>query len=51
VLPVGAVVPERWENTSLTIVAALAPWQVSLLNCIAHLEDLPDDGPRGDSAA
>ena len=35
----GVTVPERWENTSLTILEAGAPWRVSLLNCIAHLED------------
>jgi hypothetical protein len=34
------VVPERWENTSLTIVECPAPWQVQLLNCVAHLDDL-----------
>jgi broad specificity phosphatase PhoE len=28
----------RWSNASLTIVAAEAPWQVSLLNCTAHLD-------------
>ena len=39
-LPDGAVVPERWENTSLTVVECPAPWRVRLLNCIAHLEDL-----------
>ena len=36
----GDVAPERWENTSLTIVECPAPWRVRLLNCIAHLEDL-----------
>jgi probable phosphoglycerate mutase len=36
----GDVVPERWENTSLTIVDCPAPWRVRLLNCVAHLEDL-----------
>jgi probable phosphoglycerate mutase len=36
----GDVVPERWENTSLTIVDDRAPWRVRLLNCIAHLDDL-----------
>jgi probable phosphoglycerate mutase len=40
VLPAGAVVPERWENTSVTIAAGPDPWRVSLLNCIAHLEGL-----------
>lgn len=40
VLPVSAVVPERWENTSLTIVEGPAPWRVSLLNCTIHLNGL-----------
>jgi broad specificity phosphatase PhoE len=38
-LGVGVTVPERWENTSLTILEGWTPWRVSLLNCIAHLED------------
>lgn len=41
-------VPERWENTSLTIVDCPAPWRVRLLNCAAHLEDL-DTIPLADS--
>ena len=41
-LPAGAEVPERWENTAVTIVDAAAPWRVSLINCIAHLGDLPE---------
>jgi len=41
VLPGGATVPERWENTSLTIVECPAPWRVRLLNCIAHLDTAP----------
>jgi broad specificity phosphatase PhoE len=45
----GEVVPERWENTSVTIVEAGAPWRVSLLNCIAHLED-PEVRPARGSA-
>ena len=45
----GEVVPERWENTSVTIVDAGAPWRVSLLNCIAHLED-PEVRPARGSA-
>jgi 2,3-bisphosphoglycerate-dependent phosphoglycerate mutase len=40
ILPDGQTAPERWENTSLTIVDCPAPWRVRLLNCIAHLEDL-----------
>jgi probable phosphoglycerate mutase len=39
-LPEGAVVPERWENASVTIVQCPAPWCVTLLNCVAHLDDL-----------
>ena len=39
-LPPGAAVPERWENTSLTVVEGLSPWRVHLLNCIAHLDGL-----------
>jgi probable phosphoglycerate mutase len=36
----GVVAPERWENTSLTIVDWPAPWRVRLLNCAAHLEGM-----------
>jgi 2,3-bisphosphoglycerate-dependent phosphoglycerate mutase len=50
VLPAGAVAPERWENTSLTIVDWPAPWRVRLLNCIAHLDDL-DAAPLADAGA
>ena len=45
----GEVVPERWENSSLTIVEGRAPWRVRLLNSIAHLED-PDIRPARGSA-
>lgn len=48
VLPQGAVAPERWENTSLTIVECPAPWRVRLLNCVAHLDDL-DTAPGADA--
>ena len=50
VLPGGEIAPERWENTSLTIVDWPAPWRVRLLNCVAHLED-PDMAPLADSGA
>jgi probable phosphoglycerate mutase len=43
-----ATVPERWENTSVTIVGCPAPWRVELLNCVAHLDDL-DLAPDPDS--
>jgi len=33
----GVLAPEKWENTSVTIVDAQEPWRVSLLNDIAHL--------------
>ncbi len=36
----GETPPERWENTSVTIIDQPAPWRVRLLNCIAHLDDL-----------
>jgi 2,3-bisphosphoglycerate-dependent phosphoglycerate mutase len=49
-LPAGEAVPQRWENTSLTIVESPSPWRVRLLNCIAHLDDL-DAGPPADSGA
>jgi probable phosphoglycerate mutase len=39
-LAAGDVVPERWQNASVTIVECPAPWNVRLLNCIAHLDDL-----------
>jgi broad specificity phosphatase PhoE len=48
-LGAGVTVPERWENTSLTIVDGRTPWRVSLLNCIVHLED-PDLQPARGSA-
>ena len=44
----GDEAPERWENTSLTVVDCPAPWRVRLLNCVVHLHDLdgiaPDSG-------
>jgi broad specificity phosphatase PhoE len=39
VLADGMLVPEKWENTSVTIVDAQTPWRVSMLNDIAHLEN------------
>jgi broad specificity phosphatase PhoE len=49
-LPDGQMAPERWENTSLTIVDCPAPWRVRLLNCVAHLDGL-DAAPLADSGA
>jgi 2,3-bisphosphoglycerate-dependent phosphoglycerate mutase len=50
ILAEGESAPERWENTSLTIVDWPAPWRVRLLNCVAHLDGL-DAAPRADSGA
>ena len=46
-LPPGEAVPERWENTSMTIVDGPAPWRVRLLNCAAHLTGLAGAAPPG----
>jgi probable phosphoglycerate mutase len=45
----GLLVPERWENTSVTVVEGVAPWRVRLLNCVVHLED-PEVRPARGSA-
>jgi len=39
-LPAGAEVPARWENASVTIAEACAPWRVSVLNSTTHLDGL-----------
>jgi broad specificity phosphatase PhoE len=44
ILPAGEAAPERWENTSLTIVDWPAPWRVRLLNCADHLEGMDTAG-------
>lgn len=45
VLPEGAIAPERWENTSVTILDGPSPWRVRLLNCATHLDGLaPTEG-------
>lgn len=36
-LPDGVVVPERFDNTSITILHEAVPHGVSLVNCTAHL--------------
>lgn len=46
-LPEGQTVPERWENTSVTIVEGRAPWRVELLNCCAHLDGMRSTTPTG----
>ena len=44
----GCGAPERWENTSVTIVECPAPWRVRLLNCVAHLDE-EETAPRADA--
>lgn len=39
ILPDGLDVPERWENTAVTIIEHPAPWRVRRLNCVTHLDD------------
>jgi probable phosphoglycerate mutase len=37
-------VPERWGNTSLTVIDKAPPWEVRVLNCTSHLgADSADD--------
>ena len=50
ILGEGEQAPERWENTSLTIIDWPAPWRVRLLNCAAHLEGM-DTPARNTGAA
>jgi broad specificity phosphatase PhoE len=47
ILPEGESAPERWENTSLTIVDWPAPWRVRLLNCATHLDGMDAAPPAG----
>lgn len=36
--------PLAWANTALTIIDSEPPWQVRLLNCVAHLEGGAGEG-------
>jgi 2,3-bisphosphoglycerate-dependent phosphoglycerate mutase len=47
-LPEGIVAPESWENTSVTVIECPAPWRVSLLNCVKHLDAL-DGAPAANT--
>jgi probable phosphoglycerate mutase len=38
-LPAGTDAPLRWANTSLTVIGARPPWDVTVLNCTAHLDE------------
>ncbi len=42
-LPEGVVVPERFDNTSVTVLHEKAPHQASLVNCTRHLTTPPGD--------
>jgi probable phosphoglycerate mutase len=41
-VPEGAAVPERFDNTSITVLHEDAPHAVSLLNCTKHLTTSPE---------
>ncbi|MBI1815725.1 MAG: histidine phosphatase family protein [Deltaproteobacteria bacterium] len=45
-LPAGVAAPQRWGNTSLTIIDTAPPYVVRLLNCTAHLDERSADDVR-----
>jgi len=49
-LPEGAVAPERYHNTSVTVLHEEAPHAVSLINCTAHLAASLEPGTDGGPA-
>jgi 2,3-bisphosphoglycerate-dependent phosphoglycerate mutase len=49
-LPEGAVVPERFDNTSITEIHEDAPHRVRLLNCTRHLTTSRDVDRKGGAA-
>ena len=49
-LPDGVVAPERYDNTSITVLHEDAPHGVSLLNCTRHLAMSVDVDPAGSPA-
>ncbi len=46
----GVLVPERFDNTSITILHEDAPHGVSLLNCTRHLETVLETDRKGGAA-
>jgi probable phosphoglycerate mutase len=46
-LPAGVVAPERFDNTSITVLHEDAPHRVSLLNCTRHLVTSIEVGRSG----
>jgi probable phosphoglycerate mutase len=49
-LPAGIAAPERFDNTSVTVLHEAAPHEVSLINCTRHLTTSLEAG-RDDGAA
>jgi broad specificity phosphatase PhoE len=49
-VPAGAAVPERFDNTSITVLHEDAPHAVSLLNCTRHLATSAELGRTGGAA-
>ena len=49
-LPEGVAAPERFENTSVTMLHEDAPYEVSLINCTRHLATAPEVDRDGGTA-
>jgi probable phosphoglycerate mutase len=49
-LPEGIVAPERFDNTSVTVLHEHAPHAASLVNCTRHLVTAPEEGRDGGPA-
>ncbi len=49
-LPAGVVVPERFDNTSITVLHENVPHGVGLVNCTRHLMTSLEMDPNGGSA-
>lgn len=49
-LPDGAIIPQRFDNTSITELHEAAPHRASLVNCTRHLTALFDMDGNGDAA-
>jgi probable phosphoglycerate mutase len=49
-LPAGAVLPERFDNTSVTVLHEDAPHGISLLNCTRHLATSAETDRNGGPA-
>jgi broad specificity phosphatase PhoE len=48
--PQSFVVPDRFHNTSVTVLAGEHPHAVATLNCVAHLETQAEEGGQGVAA-